>query len=71
MFVDVGVVLVWQRFLGGGVALWATPVAGKTVGTVPAARHYHNRPTTQQAEREKTHRREIVTTTTASGLLGE
>ena len=71
MFVDVGVELLGQRFLGGGVALWATPVAGKTVGTEPAARHYHNRPNTQQAEREKTHRREIVTTTAASGLQKE
>ena len=68
---DVGVELLVAGLFGGGVALWATPVAGKTVGTVPAARHYHNRPTAQQAEREKTHRREIVTTTTASGLLGE
>ena len=68
---DVGVELLGAALFGGGVALWATPVAGKTVGTVPAARHSHNRPTAQQAEREKTHRREIVTTTTASGLLGE
>ena len=68
---DVGVELLGAALFGGGVALWATPVAGKTVGTVPAARHSHNRPTAQQAEREKTHRREIVTTTTASGLLRE
>ena len=68
---DVGVELLVAALFGGGVALWATPVAGKTVGTVPAARHYRNRPTAQQAEREKTHRREIVTTTTASGLQKE